>query len=372
MKYLSYYDVSDNEGRNFCLSATNKINYICKAISENGENVKIISASIASTKGHFRGGESLIAKGVSLKKFSAYKWGNSLQKIWVTIYSFLAIVFYLLLHVKKDERIIVYHSLGYMRAVSLAKFIKRFYLIMEIEEIYSDVLDDPKGKKRELKFFKKADAYIFPTELLNEKINIYDRPKIIIHGTYNNEKEICKSVNDGIIHCVYAGTFNVQKGVGVAINTAKYLDENYHVHILGFGSEKEIKYLLELIEEVSKTTKCRLTYDGLLSGEEYLKFIQSCHIGLSTQRQTAAFNETSFPSKVLSYLSNGLRVVSVKIRALETSAVNDLLFYYEGDDPMEVARTIKLIDVKENYDSRQRINKLDFKFRKEIMRVLKY
>ena len=367
MKYLSYYDVSNAEGRVYCLAATNKMDYICKAMRANGHTVEIISASIASNKGRFKGGVQTISEGVTLKKFTAYKWGNIFQKIWITIYNFLAIFFYFLFHTEKDEKIIVYHAIGYMRSLSLAKFFKRFHLILEIEEIYSDVSGNKKQKKRELAFFKKADAYIFPMEMLNKQINVKNKPYIIIHGTYNEEKEIGEKCKDGKIHCVYAGTFDPRKGgAWAAVETAAFLDENYHIHILGFGSDKDKSDLLQKIDEINSLLKCKVTYDGLLSGDEYIKFIQSCDIGLSTQNPTAAFSTTSFPSKVLSYMANGLRVISIKIEALESSAVSDLLYYYEENTPEAIANVIKAVDITTPYDSRERIRRLDEKFTKEL------
>ena len=108
----------------------------------------------------------------------------------------------------------------------------------------------------------------------------------------------------------------------------------------------------------------------MLSGEEYIKFIQSCDIGLSTQNPNAAFNETSFPSKVLSYMANGLRVVSIKIEVLKSSAVNELLYYYDINNPEAIANAIKGVDMSSLYDSRERIKELDKKFREEIKNLL--
>ncbi len=371
MKYFGYYDISNSEGRNYCLAATNKMDYICKAIIANGDTVEIVSASIYSNKGKFKGGKYPLPNGATLKKFSAKQRKNIFQKIFSTIYNFFAIFFYLLFHTKKDEKVIVYHSLGYMRSVALAKFFKRFYLVLEIEEIYADVLGRKKDKIRELRFFKKADSYIFPTELLNKKINTKNKPYIIIHGTYNVEEKIAKKFNDGRIHCVYAGTFDPRKGGAVAAATVgAFLDEKYHIHIIGFGGDEEKKKLLQKIGETNAVSKCKVTYDGLLSGRKYIEFIQSCDIGLSTQNPNAEFNATSFPSKVLSYMANGLRVVSIKIEALETSAVNDLLYYYEENKPESIASVIKTIDISDLYDSREKIKELDKNFTIDIKNLL--
>ncbi len=371
IKYLGYYDVSNQEGRTYFLAATNKMDYICKSIVANGESVEIISASIYSNKGKFKGGENAIANGVTLKKFSTKQRDNLLQKIFSTMYSFFAIFFYFLFNAKKKEKIIVYHSLGYRRSVALAKFFKRFHLILEIEEIYGDVSGLKRDKKRELKFFKLADSYIFPTEQLNQKINTRNKPYVIVHGTYNVEEQRVKKFSDGRIHCVYAGTFDPRKGgVAATVAAGKFLDDRYHVHIIGFGGENDKKDLLKKIDEVNALSKCKVTYDGLLSGEEYIKFIQSCHIGLSTQNPNAQFNDTSFPSKVLSYMANGLRVVSIKIKVLETSAVNDFLYYYEENNPEKIAGAIKAIDMTASYDSREKIIELDRQFTKDIRKLL--
>lgn len=371
MKYLCYYDKNFDEGRNFVLAATNKIDYISGAIKSEGVDVEIVSASTTSSKGCFKKRTEILENGVKLKLFRANKWGNVFQKIWATIYFKLAIFFYLLFNVKKGEKIIVYHSLAYMNQVKLAKAIKKFNLILEVEEIYGDVTELRKIVNKELDFFKNADAYIFPTELLNSKINVKNKPYVIIHGTYNVEKQITNKFNDDKIHCVYAGTFDVRKGGALfAIKSAEFLSEKYHLHVLGFGNNEDTKAVKNTIEAVNKLGNCTVTFDGLKSGEEYIKFIQSCHIGLSTQNPNAKFNDTSFPSKVLSYMANGLRVVSIKIKALETSAVNALIYYYSEDKPNEIAKAIQSINVLDNYDSSAKISELDKQFKQDIKKII--
>lgn len=139
---------------------------------------------------------------------------------------------------------------------------------------------------------------------------------------------------------MYAGTFDPRKGGPTTTTTTRWLPENYHVHILGFGSENDTKELCALIEETNEASAATVTYDGLLSGEDYIRFLQKCQIGLSTQNPDAAFNDTSFPSKILSYMANGLRVVTVRIPAIEGSAVGDDVIYYEEQTPEKIAQAI--------------------------------
>ena len=184
----------------------------------------------------------------------------------------------------------------------------------------------------------------------------------MIYGTYENPKSFTPLFDDGKIHCVYAGVLEPRKGAGTAIAAAEFLPSNYHIHIIGFGRAEDIENIQKQIAEVSDKTECTVTFDGKKSGDEYLQFLQSCQIGFATQSSAAAFNATSFPSKVLSYLSNGLRVVSVRIKAIETSKVADLLYFYDGDSPKAVAEAVQSIDFSDRYDSRLALQRLDEMF----------
>ena len=139
---------------------------------------------------------------------------------------------------------------------------------------------------------------------------------------------------------------------------------------MGFGTEKDKQNLLNEIENISKLQKCSVTYDGCLSGEDYIRFIQSCHIGLSPQNPLANFNATSFPSKILSYMSNGLRVVSINIPAIKNSSVGDFLYYFEEQTPEEIANAIMKTNLNDGYNGRGIIANLDNDFSKNIKKLL--
>lgn len=248
-----------------------------------------------------------------------------------------------------------------------------------MEEIYADVINDQKKRQKEMNFFKTADAFIFPTQLLDQAINITKKPSVIIHGSYLVEPEkVCKykstkndDMSDKMIHCVYAGTFDPRKGgAAAAVAAAEYLPSNYHIHILGFGTEQEKENMKYEISRIAKKSKASISYDGLLSGEEYIQFIQSCDIGLSTQNPDADFNATSFPSKILSYLANGLRVVSIRIPAIEKSNIADKIYFYDKQRPFDIAKAIECVDISDEYDSRELIRTLANKFELELKQVL--
>lgn len=371
--YMAYYNsTNSSERRNAVLSSVNKMNYICEALENNGYNTEIVSASGAVEKKFCKSKKVKLTDKTTLKLFSSLPRLNRIVSVIDRVILKTKLFLYMIKNTNKDSIVMVYHSLGYMSLVKRLKKLKGFKLIIEAEEIYGDVIGNEKTSQKEYEFFKIADGFIFPTELLSEKVNTEKKPEAIIYGTYHIEKELPKLFSDGKIHCVYAGTFDPRKGGAIAsAESAMFLDENYHVHILGFGNEKEKAEMLNTIDNISKKSKADITYDGLLSGEEYIKFIQSCDIGLSTQNPNGKYNDTSFPSKILSYMANGLRVVSIRIPAIEKSAVGKFMYYYDEQTPENIAKAIKSIDFSEEYDSRKTIGVLDKAFICDLKTMLK-
>ena len=110
--------------------------------------------------------------------------------------------------------------------------------------------------------------------------------------------------------------------------------------------------------------------DGKKIGEEYLEFLQSCQIGLSTQKPEGDYNNTSFPSKILAYLANGLQVITVKIPVIEASKVGNAVHYYNESDPKAVAETIMKVNISSALDTRKLVCQLDQEFRNELYTII--
>ncbi|WP_053373002.1 hypothetical protein [Paenibacillus sp. FJAT-27812] len=376
LKYIGFYDDINNheEKRNYFLAATNKMDYIMSALIRLGYEVNIISPSwTANNKGIYSKKERILKEGVTLTLGTTFGANNRVTKTLRILNSQIWLLIKLLFSTKKNEDILVYHSLSLIPTILLAKKIKKFNLILEVEEIYQDV-KNYSGiiKKLEFMIFEKADKFLFSTEKLHEIINFKSKPHCIIYGTYQVEKERNSSFGDESIHIVYAGVIDTHKGGAMAaVCAAEYLSSKYHVHIIGFGDKKDIDMLKEKIVEINTRSKCKITYDGLFKGEEYIQFIQKCHIGLSTQTPNAKFTESSFPSKILSYLSNGLRVVSARLSSIENSSISNDIVYYENQNAIEIAQAIMSIDIHELIDSRKTITRLDEEFIVELNQLMK-
>lgn len=371
IKYIAYFDTQDSDiKRNYVTSASNKLEYIAKSIASFEEQVEIISMSqVQDLKfKYYKSERKQVAKGVSLKLFSSWGCTNGILKKIRVLWQLIAMFFYLILHCKKKDTIVVYHSLGYFDIIRWAKKLRNFKLILEVEEIYSDVSQmSSYWRNLEFEMFDIADAFIFSNDFLDEKINKHHKPSTVIYGTYQVEPKRIEKFNDGKIHVVYAGTFDSNKGgAQTAISAAEYLPENYHIHICGFGEPQDIDNVKNLIKDYRTKSKATLTYDGLKKGSEFIDFLQSCHIGLSTQKPEGEYNNTSFPSKVLTYMANGLAVVSIRIPVLEKAAISHALTFYNEPSGLSLATAIQNALL---VDNRKIVNILNNRFVNSIKSI---
>lgn len=375
MKYIGYYPINEGKGikRNSSPAGKSKMDYIISLINRNNQRAEIISAC-DSVYGFAHGRKETLENGNTIQIFTSLGKRNKISILidFIVMRSQLLCAF---MNIKRGETVVCYHSLGYAKMLYLLHRVKKFNLVLEVEEIYQDVVPCGAWKAYwERKIISGADGYILAAEELSSEIPS-GRPYIVINGTYRVESERHECFNDKKIHCVYAGTFDPTKGGAAAAAAAEFLPENYHVHILGFGTDEQIGQLKDLISTIQKKTKCTLTYDGLKSGEEYIQFLQKCQIGLCTQIPDAKYAKTSFPSKVLVYLANGLRVLCVRIPVVENSQVGNILTYYNHQSPIEIADAIQKINIAEHYDSRQLLSELDEQCNvdfKDLLEKVKY
>ena len=366
--YLIHFDNKTN--RNVTQSAITKGKYVASALASCSSEVEIVSLAYPTKDSqdevYYQVSENVICHLFKGK----YSNNRIIRYLNHKLYD-KKIRKYLKQNVKKDDIIVVYHSLANMKLVKYIKKNNTDKIVYEVEEIYGDVINDEKTKTKELKAFKNASSYIFSNDYLNSIINTKQLPYVTCYGTYEIPTLYKEAFNDNLIHCLYAGTLAQNKGALNAINVAKYLPNNYLIHILGFGSEKDIADIKNAVNEVNNsygTTK--VIYEGLKLNEEYLKFIQKCQIGLCTQNIDAAFNTTSFPSKILSYMSNGLEVVGVNIAAIKNSKVGQYIQFYNVPDEKEIANAILNINLNNKTNNVDVVKELDKEFKEDLKDML--
>lgn len=375
--YVGFFgdDLAYEENRYLAPSGVNKMEYIARALGSEGMKIKIISTAWLKYK------KEVGAK-ISLQR--SFSLNNNIDcilplsiaiplKISNLLSMFIAkvwLILYFLMNVRKNDNVIVYHSTFFVSTIYWLKKIIRFKLILEVEEVYSIVFSmDEKWKRRENRLITFADSYIFPNDLMYDYLGIKNKKQVVVYGSYLIEEtnNISFEFGDDKIHLVYAGVIDKLKlGAFNAVYAAKYLPDNYVLHILGFGAEKDVEDLQDEIQQINRFSECKIVYEGKKTGEDYFKFMRRCHIGLSTQINEGEYLFLTFPSKVLGYLTMGLNVVSAKVEGVVVSDISDVIGYYNEDLPQNIAETIKNMRILSSDTIKKRIIELDQKFKRDI------
>lgn len=340
--YLAHYNDPEitEEDRYVSRAATTKVGYIASCFQHNGFEVDIVSPAEASGKQSYPARVVDLQQGLTLRLFHSYGRDSFIGKALNRVHIEKQLEVFLK-GISSDDVLVCYHSVNYIDMLIRLKKERRFKLILEVEEVYSDVNNSLALKAREHRIFDVADAFLFPTDLLARSIPLHLRPFCVCSGVYSANCRIAGKRDDGRVHVVYAGTLDPRKGgAAAAAEAGAFLDEHYAMHILGNGNEQQIKDIESAVEYANKVgLGCVVSYDGFLTGQEFDEFIQSCHIGLSPQNPSAPFNQTSFPSKVFMYLSNGLQVVSVDLPVF-TGDLRQQLFLCRSNDGIDLAKQI--------------------------------
>ena len=312
ISYIGFYDLSQysSEKRSCSLAATTKMEYISDVLTELGYSVRIVSPSGTRCRQFvwFRGRRSLLNKNTEL--FLGPTFGSPFAglRFLSLCMSFLWLTFWMLRNTGRGETVVVYHEPLLAIPIWLVKTILGCHILLEVEEIYFDAKSIGRQRSHLEQFLIQcADGFVLSTELLAERLssNIQDKECIFCYGSYRTQPRLSTPLIDGLIHVVYAGVVDeVKKGAFNAVEAARSLSSKYVMHIIGFGTVEAMSRIKSLVDSVNSSDGgCPVLLTNAKSGSEYVKFMQKCHIGLSTQSMDGEYLSSSFPSKVLSYLS---------------------------------------------------------------------
>ena len=377
MKYLAFYTTDHFRDRQLAVSpaGVSKSAYVAQLLRSTGRPVEIVSPcwSKCGRWQAWPAADEPLGDGLTLHQLAAFgvpaRWLTPLQ--WA--FALWQVFWYLLRHTRAGEPVAAYHSYYLCLPLLLAKRLRKFRLVLEVEEIYQDITPLPAPVRwLERRTLAAADACVISTQELAGRLPA-GRPAVVVNGVYAAEPPRAEPpFDDGRVHCVYAGTLDPAKGGAAAAGAAAaFLPAGYHVHILGFGSDRQKQALLDQIAQLQPACRCALSYDGVKQGEAYTRFLQRCQIGLCTQIPEGAYLKTSFPSKILGYMANGLQVVSARIPSVERSAVGDLLCYYDAQTPQAIAAAICAATAQPPaQDPRARLQALDAQARRDLRAML--
>lgn len=341
------------------MSQNAKMAYIISVIKKLGNNIKVVSV----VSGHKFGLRRRLENKVDEKETDIFLESldipiKGISKV-CAFQRICSLFLFLVFNVKKSDTVLVYNTQVFSVPVRLAKKLKKFRLILEIEEfLYLDHTKKINAKRssQEKKLINVADGYILVNNLMSKHID-ETKPYAVAYGGYDIPPRTKERLADGNIHIVYAGGIDALRRVDVAVKAMEFLPENYRLHILGQGPKKDISDLMKCINEVNGASNLqKVKYEGCLLGRQYDEFLQSCHIGINMQMIGAPIEEFAYPSKISSYLGRGLNVVSGSLKSIESSPFAKGISFFQENTPEAVAKAILSCD-KRSYDDQVQLIK---------------
>jgi len=326
-------------------SCVTKSDYIIQTLIEAGFNVKVFSVASSMTKKVIlKSASRKVNSNLQIYYINNLRKTNIILKVVATLFIYLQVLIFLLKR-EKEDIVLVYHSKRLSRVIFYISKIKRIRLYFEIEEIYSAVFKrSNKEITKEIRTLSRSKGNIVVNDIIHEKLNnkVMNIPCYGIYKHNAKPKLIDKSKP---INIVYAGLIgDCYSDAFLAVKTAPYLNSNYSIHILGFGSNDNISNLKKEIENLPNGS-CSVFYHGCMHGKEYSSFLSKCHIGLCIRTLPNIYSDYTFPSKIFAYLSNNIIPICSDIDCVKKSKIANEIYFTSDITPASVAKTILAIDI---------------------------
>jgi glycosyltransferase involved in cell wall biosynthesis len=136
---------------------------------------------------------------------------------------------------------------------------------------------------------------------------------------------------------LYSGTLDRTRGVDLLLESLNLLpDHGWRLDITGHGP------LTDHVARVAQEPRWRdrVKFRESLPLESYERVVAASHVGLNCQRASDPISGVTFPSKVFTYLSAGLLVISSKAGCVEQICGN-ACWYYEEETPQSLGAAMK-------------------------------
>ena len=162
-------------------------------------------------------------------------------------------------------------------------------------------------------------------------------PTLLVPGFITQTDSKCLDPGLGAeVQLLYSGSLDQVRGVDLLLEALPLFPvTGWHLHITGQGElEAHVRGAAQ-----EPRWEGKVTFHGVLSNKAYSKLIGQCHVGLNCQRTSDPISAVTFPSKIFSYLSSGLVVVSS--RASEIPAIcGEACLYYEAETAESLAGVV--------------------------------
>ena len=209
------------------------------------------------------------------------------------------------------------------------------------------------------------DMYIFFSELMNECINKFNKPYLVMEGIYNPEGINFKKVKKSNA-IAYAGKLNREIGIQKILDVFKKInDKNLELWFLGNGDMKDE------IKKASIINK-NIKYFGYKNRQEVFEYLKMAKILINLRNPKDEYTKYSFPSKNFEYMVSASAVVTTRLEGTPKE-YEKYMYVVEYDDDKIVKKIKELLnsDNIEIYNFGQRAREFILKNKNPYVQVKK-
>ncbi len=304
-------------------AASNKMITVVRAMRDAGSRTYLLSLPVLGRSAHRRYVPSVIMRSEGIPQIFLSTMANPYFR---KIYAFFGFGWFCIVHVAKNDRVILYnHAVEYLLGL-LILIIKGNRPILDIEDALRSDETGWRGfiGRPLFNVFNKlvSDQKITVSEALANMLNlsnycvVYGAIKHEAIASMNTRKTSYKAGNiREPLRIHYGGTLTADTGVdlfcGAVDQLVKLLRRdvcNVHFVVTGFGAEKKIS----AIKKRCLNSGVRISHYPDLSPKEYLDQFYRCHAALSLKLPDSEMAITTFPSKVVDITTHGLLLISTR------------------------------------------------------------
>lgn len=248
-----------------------------------------------------------------------------------------------------DDTVLLFYNFS---CVSIAKDIKQKFPYIKICLLVTDLPEYMSSndnswvsrlnkilrrKKRDYEQY--VDCYIILAEKMREKIQIGNKPFLVMEGIYNptlTNNIVEKSSNKTIL---YTGNLDPRYGIEDLINAFSMIKgDDYELWIRGNGACEEI------VHQRAKTDS-RIKYFEKMSHKDLFNLQRMATVLVNPVHSSQEFTNFFFPSKTLEYLASGTPTLMCKLNCMPPEYENHL-FFFEDETIQGMASKLQEICTK--------------------------
>lgn len=272
--------------------------------------------------------------------------------------SFLEIFLWLLKNRKEKDKVILNYSvyppyssatqiLGKLFHITTSSIITDLpeYLYKMGKSIGFKKIMNEYYSRQMVKYQGGYDKYIFLTEHMARRMNLEDKPSILMEGfadehLFDGYDDIEKNNKKTVM---YAGRLTEDFNIRALVDGFMLVKGDYELWL--FGSGDMVDYI-----KLCSQKDSRISYFGKVDRKELLRHMKMAHLLISVKSPHEDHANYAFPSKILEYMTSGTAVASTMVGGIPKDYFN-YIYAIEKEDKFGIKKLLEfvfLIDTNEN------------------------